>query len=67
MTRSPTSPDLGGGVGQRAADERRLERARRERDRRIAERGARVLAALRGRAPDTDRLGDRRVEPRFDR
>jgi hypothetical protein len=67
MRSGAASPDLGGRVGQRAADERRLERARRERDRRIAERGARILAALRGRAPATDRLGDRPVEPRFDR
>ncbi|MGA2011762.1 MAG: hypothetical protein ABSH51_14720 [Solirubrobacteraceae bacterium] len=67
MRSSPISPDLGGRASRGAADERRLERARRERDRRIAERGARILAALRGRAPATDRLGDWPVEPRFDR
>jgi hypothetical protein len=44
-------------VDQTAADKRRLERARRERERRIAEHGARILATLRQSAPWTDRLG----------
>jgi len=42
---------------QAAADRRRLERARRERDRRIAELGARLLSTLRQRAPETGGLG----------
>jgi hypothetical protein len=53
----PTTAELGGRAAPTAVDRRRLERARRERDRRIAERGARILAALRQRAPGTDSVG----------
>jgi hypothetical protein len=55
LTRTiPAVAELGGRAGQTAADRRRLDRARRERDRRIAQRGARILAALRQQAPATD-------------
>jgi hypothetical protein len=50
----PTNSEPGSRAGQTGAEQRRLERARREREKRIADHGARVLAALRGRAPGTN-------------
>ena len=63
----PSKPESGARVCRAAVDQRRLERARRERDRRIAEHGARLLAVPRQQASGTDGLGAWPMKPRFDR
>jgi hypothetical protein len=54
MRHVPINTEPGRHVAGTEAEKRRLERAHREREKRIAEHGARVLAALRQRAPGTN-------------
>ncbi len=50
----PINRELGRRVGGAATEKRRRERERSEREKRIVEHGARVLAALRQRATGTN-------------